>query len=65
MFTQKEDDGTLIRLIVYIDDCLYFSTSDTAKEKFQKHFLTDSMWNYKDYHTGTYQQESTKTRTSI
>jgi hypothetical protein len=32
MFTRKEDDDTLTRLIVYIDDCMYFSTSDTAKE---------------------------------
>jgi hypothetical protein len=35
MFTRKEDDDTLIRHIAYIDDCLYFSASDTAREKFQ------------------------------
>jgi hypothetical protein len=39
MFTTKEDDDTLIRLIVYTDDCLYFSYSDTAREKFQKQLV--------------------------
>jgi hypothetical protein len=34
MFTRKEDNGTLIRIIVYIDDFLQFTTSDTARDKF-------------------------------
>lgn len=34
MFTRTEKDGTFIRLIVYIDDCLYFATSDATREKF-------------------------------
>jgi tRNA(His) 5'-end guanylyltransferase len=36
MFTRKEEDNTPTRIIVYIDGCLYFSTSDTARDKFQK-----------------------------
>jgi hypothetical protein len=39
MFTQKEEDCTLIIVIVYIDDCLYFSTSDTAREMFQNQLV--------------------------
>ena len=31
LFTRIEADGTLLRLIVYIDDCLYFSTSDVSR----------------------------------
>jgi hypothetical protein len=36
MFTRTEKDGSFLRLIVYIDDCLYFATSDATREKFQK-----------------------------
>ena len=39
LFTRIEADGTLLRLIVYIDDCLYFSTSDVSREKFQKQLV--------------------------
>jgi hypothetical protein len=39
MFTRKEKDGTLVRFIFYIEDCLYFSTSVTARDKFQKQLV--------------------------
>jgi hypothetical protein len=39
VFTRKEDDGTLTTLIFYIDDCMYFSNSENAREKFPKKFV--------------------------
>ena len=29
-------DGSLIRLILYVDDCLYFGSSDAIEKEFEK-----------------------------
>jgi hypothetical protein len=47
LFIRKEEDGTVIILIFYVDDYLYVSTLDTAKEKScRRNLLPDSMWSF-------------------
>ena len=36
LFTRHEPDGSFLRIIFYIDDGLYFATSDGALERFKK-----------------------------
>jgi hypothetical protein len=36
LFTRKEEDCTLIKLIVYIDDYLHFAMTDIERETWQK-----------------------------
>jgi hypothetical protein len=36
LFTRHEPDGTFLRIFIYIDDGLYFATSEGALERFKK-----------------------------
>jgi hypothetical protein len=39
LLTIKEEDGTLIWLVVYIYGCLYFATYDIARDFFDKQLV--------------------------
>jgi hypothetical protein len=36
LFTRTEPDGSMLRITFYIDDGLYFGTSEGALDRFQK-----------------------------